>query len=180
MRFIRIVFERLVDLSQLIGMLAIVAMMIHISIDVISRNLFNSPLTGTVTIVSSYYMVICAFASLALAERHKGHIEVEVFTELLPRNVQYHLAGWLYPISILAFAQLTYRTYFDAISKYRIGSFQIEANIAIPMWPSYAILPFGFGLMTLAVTFRFLDYLTGKARADFKASDSAAPGASID
>lgn len=162
MRQIRAFFAFLIRISSLFGMLSIVAMMLHIAIDVLFRT-FGYPLVGTVTIVSHYYMVMCAFASLALAERENAHISVEVFTELLPVRTQYHLAHWLYPVSIAVFAYLTYRSFIDALDKYDIGAFQIEADYAIPLWPSYAILPVGFGLMTLAVLFRFIDYLTGDA-----------------
>lgn len=161
MRHIRRFFERVVDLSAVIGMFSIAAMMFHITIDVICRAL-GYPLVGTVTIVSHYYMVMAAFASLALAERQQAHIGVEVFTELMPQRAQYHLASWLYIVSVLVFGHLAYRTFFNAVDKYQIGSFQIEGDMAILLWPSYAVLPVGFGLMMIAVAFRFIDYLTGR------------------
>ena len=162
MRYIRATYEFLIRVSSVVGMFSIVAMMLHIATDVLFRS-FGYPLIGTVTIVSHYYMVMCAFASLALAERENAHISVEVFTELLPMRSQYHLAHWLYPISFSVFGYLTYRSFVDALDKFDIGAFQIEADIAIQLWPSYAILPVGFGLMTLAVLFRFIDYMTGDA-----------------
>lgn len=160
MKNLRWIFERIVDFSSFVGMISIALMMAHITIDVIFRTI-GYPLIGTVTIVSHYYMVMCAFASLALAERYDAHIGVEVFTELLPASTQYRLRSWLYILSILVFGYLTYRSGYDAVDKFEIGTFQVEGDVAILLWPSYAILPFGFGLMTLAVIFRLIDYLTG-------------------
>lgn len=174
MRYIRAVYDFLIRVSSVVGMFSIIAMMIHISTDVLFRT-FGYPLIGTVTVVSHYYMVMCAFASLALAERENAHIGVEVFTELLPTRTQYHLGHCLYPISIAVFGYLTYRSFIDALDKFDIGAFQIEADIAIPLWPSYAILPIGFGLMTLAVVFRFIDYLTGDAWEPFTKRSSGLP-----
>ncbi len=161
MRVIRKIVDRLIDISAFIGAFSILAMMIHITIDVISRAFFNSPMSGTVTFVSHYYMVICAFLSLALAERRDAHISVEVFTELMPQSTQRHLASWFYLLSFGVFGFLTYRTAFDTYDKFAMGSFQIEGDLAIVMWPSHLVLPVGFGLMALVVLLRFVDYLTG-------------------
>jgi len=57
-----------------------VAMMVHIFLDVLLRGLFNKPLTGTLEIVSSYYMVAVSFLPLAALELSRDMVFVEVFT----------------------------------------------------------------------------------------------------
>ena len=76
---------------------AVALMMVQVTLDVAMRHLFGSPLPGTLTIVSYYYMVIAAFVPLALAEQREAHISVEFVTDLMPKGVQRHLAGLMLP-----------------------------------------------------------------------------------
>ena len=65
---------------------AVALMMVQVTLDVAMRHLFGSPLPGTLTIVSYYYMVIAAFVPLALAEQRDAHISVEFVTDLMPKG----------------------------------------------------------------------------------------------
>jgi TRAP-type C4-dicarboxylate transport system permease small subunit len=92
MKLFQRVLEPLVSVMGLVGIICVTLMMLHITTDVILRFVFNSPIRGTITIVSHYYMVILGFCSLAVAESRDAHVSVEVFTELMSRNVQSGLA----------------------------------------------------------------------------------------
>jgi TRAP-type C4-dicarboxylate transport system permease small subunit len=150
------------NMTTIAGALAIAFMMLHISADVLARFLFDTPLPGTITIVSNYYMIIAAFIPLAFAEQKEAHISVEVVTELLPGVVQKHLAGWLLLVSMAAFALLAVRTWGEALAKHRIGASIVQGDTSILIWPTYYMLPIGCGLMVLILGYKFLVYLTGK------------------
>jgi len=109
-RFFSRCFARLVQSSTLLAALAIALMMLHITLDVVLRNFFNTPLPGTIALVSHYYMALVAFMPLAFAEQKNAHIAVEVLTERLPAAVQRHLATALLPLSAAVFALLAWRT----------------------------------------------------------------------
>ena len=85
-------------------------MMLHIAADVVARYIFNSPLHGTVEIVSAYYMVAVVFLPLAMIERSNGHIVVELVTQHLPRRGQDVLIGIIALVSALYFSAFTWRT----------------------------------------------------------------------
>ncbi len=150
------------NLTTIAGALAIAFMMLHISADVIARFLFDTPLPGTITIVSNYYMIIAAFIPLAFAEQKEAHISVEVVTELLPAAVQKHLAGWMLLVSLSVFALLTARTWGEAVAKHAIGASTVQGDTSISIWPSYYALPLGCALMVLILGYKFLVYLTGQ------------------
>jgi hypothetical protein len=49
---------------------------------------------------------------------------------------------------------LTYTTWLVAMREFSARSFVISLSVAIPTWPSYFILPIGFGLAALVSFYR--------------------------
>jgi len=153
--------SKITDVTTIVGGLAIALMMIHITLDIVCRFIFNTPIPGTITIVSNYYMVIAAFVPLAFAEQKDAHISVEVFTERLPGFIQRHLAGWCLLLSTVVFGLLTVRNWQEAIVKMNIGASIVQGDTSIVIWYTYFFLPIGFGLMTIVLFYKFVVYLTG-------------------
>ncbi|MDA7416014.1 TRAP transporter small permease [Xenophilus arseniciresistens] len=166
--------SRFIDVLTVIAGLSIAFMMLHITADVVARVVFQSPLPGTMSLVSYYYMAVAAFMPLAFAEQKSAHISVEVLTERLPATVQKHLAGWLLLISAASFLALTVRTWGEAMTKWEIKASVVQGLDSIPVWPTYFVLPVGCALMFLVVVYKFLVYVSGaesglddeRARAD--------------
>jgi len=152
--------SKLIDGVTVVSGLVIALMMLHITLDVIARNVFNYPLPGTITIVSYYYMAIVAFMPLAFAEQKSAHISVEVITEHMPGIVQKHLGGWLLLLSAAVFALLTLRSWEEAMSKYGIKASIVQGEDSLAIWPTYFFLPLGCLLMFLVVMYKFMIYLT--------------------
>lgn len=96
------------NLMTVIGGLAIALMMLHITLDVASRYILNSPIPGTISIVSYYYMVIAVFIPLAFAEQKNAHISVEVVTTRLPMWMQRHLERLSFLLSATVFRYLPF------------------------------------------------------------------------
>lgn len=142
---------RIIDLSTIIGAVAVVLMMTHIAIDVVAKYIFGVPMAGTITVVSNYYMIIVAFLPLAFAERRNGHISVEVLTEHFPKGVQRGLNVFTLVFSAVVFAALTWRSFIEANRAFAIGSFEIEHNIKLVTWPARYLLPLGCALMTVTL-----------------------------
>lgn len=149
-------------LGTLLGGIAIALMMVHVSLDVLFRHAFNSPLPGTLTMVTYYYMVIATFVPLAHAEAKRAYISVEVVTDRLPARVQHHLQGWMYLATGAVLALLAWRSWLEALKSMRLGAAQVQGAETIPVWPAYFALPVGAGLMTLLLALRFIAYLTGQ------------------
>lgn len=137
-------------------------MMVHVSVDVTLRYLFSAPPPGTITLVSSYYMVVLVCAPLAFVERINGHISVEVLTEQFPSRVSHHLYNITYLLSAVVTAIVAYATWQEAVSKYMLQAFIMEQRFRVPIWYGYFALPLGYGLMTLYLLLKFAAYLTGQ------------------
>lgn len=154
--------ERAINLTTVIGSIAVVLMMIHITVDVVGKFIFFQPVPATITLVSNYYMVVVAFLPLALAERRNSHISVEVLTEQFSMGLQRHLHGWTCLYSAVIFSLFTYRSMLDALDKYDLGSFIMEQGTKVPIWPGHFLLPIGAGLMVVMLLIRFVFYISGR------------------
>ena len=137
----------------LLGGIALVLMMLHVNLDVFGRFLLNSPVPGTLEIVSNYYMVAVVFLPLALVERQNAHISVELLSQHLPRGPRLLLIGLASVAAAVYFAAFTWQTWLDALAKYRIGEY-IRGQILIVNWPSRFLLPVGCALITLLLVWK--------------------------
>lgn len=87
--------DRLVDLSTVIGGLALAFVTCVILVDVTGRT-FGSPLTGAQDI-SEMAMVIVVFGGMALCDRLGGHVAVDIFANRFPPAMN----RWLDIVSLL-------------------------------------------------------------------------------
>ncbi len=162
MKTVFAVTNRLVTLAMIVAGIAVVLMMLHVSLDVLTRPFLSRPLPGTTLIVSDYYMVACAFLPLAYAQAIDGHISMDAAAHLAPPRAQRHMAGVALLIAVVVFALLTWTASLDALTKWRVNSFSVEFGTRIPTWPSYFLLPAGCALMTLISALRLLEYALGR------------------
>lgn len=142
---------RTIDATTLAGGAAVALMMLHITVDVVSKYLTGTPMPGTITVVSNYYMIVVAFLPLAFTERQNGHIAVEVLVEHFRPAPKY----WLHIFALLftgaVFAMLTWQSLIEAGRSYNSGAFMIEQDAKLLIWPARYLLPLGCGLMTVTV-----------------------------
>lgn len=157
---------RLIDVLMWVACLTGALMMIHVTIDVAGRVLFNRPLIGTIEIVSGYYMVAVAFLPLPYIARHGGHIIVELFTRNLSvRNVlRFDIFATV--ATFLYMCLFTWMTTRSALEKTAVGEVWEAATGYVPIWPSRWLLPAGCFVMALYLLLRLIGELRGSARPD--------------
>ena len=147
--------------------LALVAgflMMMHVSIDVAGRTLFNRPFAGTTEIVSAYYMVAAAFLPWAWLARNDDHIMVELFTQAAPRRFNEWLDILVKIVTVAYLSLFTWQTCLRAIEQTRAGEVWEAAGRFIPVWPSRWMLPISGGLMVLYLILRVVSDAVRAAR----------------
>lgn len=153
--------RRLTDALAVLGALGVVAMLVHINIDVVLRQLFHWPVPATNEIVSRYYMVMVAFLSLAWADRRGEMIRVEVLSGLLSERLRRPIQIFVYLVCAAAFAVLTWTTWSEAMANLRSGTFVMSLNVAVLVWPSYFVLPVAFALALLVSLVKLAVTLSG-------------------
>ena len=145
---------RVTDGLALLGAIGVVAMLVHITAYVIMRNLAAAPVPATVEIVSHYYMIAIAFLPVAWAERRGDMISVEIFAHLLTGRVGRVNDAFVGLLTGGVYLMLTYTTWLVAMREFQAHSFVVSLSVAIPIWPSYFILPVGFALAALVSIYR--------------------------
>jgi len=145
------VLGRTIDATTLLGAAAVALMMLHITADVLSKYLTGTPMPGTITVVSNYYMIVVAFLPLAFTERQNGHISVEVLVEHFRPAPRYWLSIFSLLFTCVVFGMLTWQSVIEAGRSYRSGAFMIEQDIKLLTWPARYLLPLGCGLMTVTL-----------------------------
>ncbi len=136
------------NLLALVAGGALIAMMLHINLDVAMRYIFSAPFANTIEIVSSYYIVAIVFLPLALVEVLDAHIAVEIVAQLLPRRASELLIACVAIVSAAYFGAFTWRSLEDALQKYAVGEIAL-GNSQITIWPTRFYLPIGCGLLVL-------------------------------
>lgn len=155
MPFLERAADRVSQGLALVGAVGIAAMLVHISVDVLSRNLFGRPIPATNEIVAGYYMVLIAFLPLAWVERNRGMVSVDLLEAAMSPRAR--LASDLF-VALLATALylvIAWVGWRAAMSRWHIGAFVDVLGYRLPIWPTYFLPPVGFflaGMMTLLRT----------------------------
>ncbi|WP_370319060.1 TRAP transporter small permease [Oricola sp.] len=157
MRMLSRVQDGLLALLATIGAVAIIALMIHVVIDVALRNTTNTPVPATYEIVTNYYMIALAFIPLAWVERGGGMVQVEVIEPFLSERARDWSDRLVALISTVIYGALTWVTLLTAMKNLKTGTFVMAQNIPVPTWPAYYLLPLGFALAALITLLRVFE-----------------------
>ncbi|WP_175496462.1 TRAP transporter small permease [Paracoccus halophilus] len=158
--------------------ICLVAMMLHVCLDVAAKNMTGRPVPGTAEIVARYYMLAAVFLPLPLVELRNNAIVVDLFYDMFGPAVQKLCMVIAYLGQTAFFGLLAYRSFWDAIDSYHKGEF-VDGQVPIIVWPAAFFLPFGFALAFLVSLLRVGQVLT---RNDWRGivaphpSDDAVPG----
>jgi TRAP-type C4-dicarboxylate transport system permease small subunit len=121
--------------------------MLLVTVDVVMRYVFNSPIPGVYNIVE-LLMIGIVFLAVATVQTHREHVKVELFTSWLTQRTQTALdifgsiAG-LFIFSIMTWqgARLAWRSWVE--QDYSMGI------VHVPYWPGKWTFTIGLGLLCL-------------------------------
>ncbi len=147
---LRRIIDGLSAVTALGAAIAVILIMLHIVADVVARFIFGRPLPGTINFVSNFYMVAVVFLPLALSEKRKAHISVEVIWSLFPPRLQRRLEVVVLLLTAGVFALLAVSSAKQAWIKFVAGSVLLQDDVIIPVWIAYFLLPIGSAVMVLA------------------------------
>lgn len=155
---------RIASVCAAIGAAAMLMMMLHVVADISARYLLNRPFSGTIEIVSYYYMVALVFLAIPAAQFQREHITVDLFTALLPARG----ARWLDVVVTLAaglfLSYFAWICYHEAIRRTRMGH-SVEAGIqTMAVWPTRWLMVAGIGLTALIALYQAIALMRGSSR----------------
>lgn len=142
-----------------IGALAVVAMMLHISLDVFLRNVFRYSMDTVPEIVARYYMTAVAFLPLGWLEFRRQMISVEVIEFALTPRLRRLSDASVMAIAALVYGYLAYTNWGKAMKETRVGTLVEIATYKMPVWHSFYFAPLGFSLAALVALLMAFGYL---------------------
>lgn len=149
--------NRLCSISAFVAGLAMAAMMLQVSLDVILKYLFNWPIPATLETVSSYYMVALVFLPLGIVTRDHEHISVELFTQGLGKRP---LALVNAVSGILAAAYVSVMVYYSYGEAWHATMIKEtwETSVGdLEVWLSRWFFPIGCTLMLIYLLIHMVD-----------------------
>jgi len=105
-----------------------------IFLDVCSRSFFNLPIPGTKEIVQNSIVAI-TFLQLPLAIFSGSMLRTTVFADAVPAPVRRLFRTLGYFLGVLLFIGLVLSTYEPFLEAYRIGEYEGEGALRVPIWP---------------------------------------------
>ncbi|SEG75004.1 TRAP transporter small permease [Marinobacterium lutimaris] len=150
----------------LLGSLGILAMMLHIVLDVVLRATLSVSIPSTLEIVTRYYMVTLALLPLAWVEWRKQMIFVESLSGMFGACVTRWLDALVALLSAGIYLVLVVATWNKAVEQYDIGAYVMSLDFPMPVWPTYFILPLAFALAALVSLVRIPLIITNNENYD--------------
>ena len=139
---------RAVDMALLAGAATgLVAMMLLVSVDILSSLILNAPIAITSALVTQYAMIAVAFLPILAAERRGAHIGVSLLTDRLPPRARRAQEAAVGLATAVVYLLLTAQSWAEATDKLASGAFLVEQTTRIVTWPAYFMVPVGFGAM---------------------------------
>lgn len=150
--------ERLTAAASNLAMAAacffILAMMFHVTLDVLGKFIFTTPAPATIATARLYYMVALVFLPFAYIARGEGHIFVELFTRKMGDRPRALLDGLMGILTLIWVGALAWYAGEEAVTVTIALEFEETAEGLLYIWPSRWFVPLGSGTMALAVILR--------------------------
>lgn len=137
----------------------IMAMMVHICSDVISRFFFKHPLIGTTEFVTYYYMVACIFLALPVVQEKNEHIAVELLTTKLSPRAASAVEAFAHLGVALFTGLVAWKASEVAIKQTTVREMAWVDAIKLETWPARWFVVTGAAVMGLWALFQFVQCL---------------------
>jgi TRAP-type C4-dicarboxylate transport system permease small subunit len=163
---------RLSRAIHLISALWTLALAVLIFVDVCGRSIYAQPVPGTKEIIQNSIVAI-TFLQLPLAIYSGSMLRTTVFADAVPKMVRRVFRTICYLLGIALFVGLIISTYEPLIDAYRIGEYEGEGALRVPVWPVRGLI----FVMSFFCLFAYLSMIyydwTGKLE-----RENSAPGSS--
>ncbi len=142
-----------------LAILAGVAMMVHVTMDVTARTVFNSPFRQTNQMVAAYYMIAVAFLPIAFLGKHDDHISADVFTDHMGPRGRKVLAVFTTVLFIFYMVIFTWQSWVAAGRYWDQGEVREISGGYMIVWPGRYMLPVAGGSLVLVLVLRLVRQL---------------------
>ena len=144
------------DMLNMLAALAIFALMILGSAQIILRTIFNSPLAGYIDLVE-LSMASMAFLGAAYCQRLGAHIRMEILIGSFRGRALWAMESFGLAVALFIIAVLIWHGWGHFLRSYTLGDSTIDAEY--PVWPSKLLVPIAFAVWWIRLVIQFLGSL---------------------
>ena len=145
--------------------IALFGMMVWIVLDVASRNLRGTSISGSFEFTQNYFMPLAVFPALAFVYASGVLPRMDLLVPKFGYRVQKVTSLVLLAIEIVLLALLTYYTWDYAMSGMERGTAFPAGGNLYPIWPAYFLAPIGLGMALVEVAFSTARNILGRVTA---------------
>jgi TRAP-type C4-dicarboxylate transport system permease small subunit len=138
------------------GLAAGLLMMLHVTVDVTGRYVFNRPIEGTTEVVAAYYMVMIAYLPWAWIAARDSHIVAGLFRQIGSPRFDFWVEISAKLLTILYLMAFVYQAWLQALRQTHAGEVWLAGTSYLPVWPSRWLLPVSAALMLVHLVLRVL------------------------
>lgn len=146
--------EWLADAMLTVTMIPVLAMMVHVSLDVAMKYTIATPIQGTLEITAYYYMVAIVMLPLAFVEATRQSIAVELVYQMMPSALRVITTGFVLLLSAAGYGGLAYITWPDALEALAKREI-VMGTVNIVIWPARFLMPVTLFVSALICLFYF-------------------------
>ena len=147
--------EWLAETLLSITSIPILAMMVHVTADVVLKYTVKMPIQGTLEISAYYYMVSIVVLPMALIELTRQSIAVDLFYQMMGPRLQVVVTGIVLLVSTIGYCGLAAATFPDALLSLEKREI-VMGTINIYIWPSRFIMPAALFMAGLVCFYHFI------------------------
>ncbi|GAB3691204.1 TRAP transporter small permease subunit [Corynebacterium nasicanis] len=153
--FRRIINAITVVLATISG-IAAVAMGLHVTADVVGRNLFNTPIAGTLEFITYWWMPVIIFLAIPYVEQKRAQITVTLMSDALTGRHKEVANIAITAVTLIIFLLVLYLAFNSFTDAMRIGQTS-SGSVAVPIW-------LGKGVMLVGLLQAFLQMIVGSPK----------------
>jgi len=128
------------------GAVCIFLMTLLITVDVVGRNLGTS--TKISFEVSGYMLIAVSFLGLAITQKKRKHIQINILISRLSQRRQKQLQVVALSVALVFSSWFTWLTFDHAILAYSVDNVSMTPLHA-PLWIPYIMVPIGLGMLAI-------------------------------
>ena len=171
--------ERLSEILLSVTTIPVLAMMVHVTLDVALKYLINTPIQGTLEITAYYYMVSIVVLPMAFVELTRQSIAVDLFYQMMPQGMQVVVTAFVLLLSAIGYGGLAYIAWPDALESLAKKEI-VMGTVNIYIWPPRFLLPGALALAALVCLYHLFRLLTDeKARNELTAIHQVDPDTEV-
>jgi TRAP-type C4-dicarboxylate transport system permease small subunit len=149
------VAARLSKVGAGVGAAALVAMIVLITLQVLSRRVLAAPLV-VADELSGYLLVITTFSALGYALQRGDHIQVTLLIDQVSDRLRRYLRVIWCLVGLPFLALIIWRSFQLALDSFHSGLFSVGATNFV-LWPFQAFVPLGFAVLFVQMLAELLD-----------------------